>query len=120
MLPLCAKGARPQLTKLPNPNAVRSSEFLLRKAVPLRRATWRKRGRDVPQDLHRNTTAVLVRHRLARLRPRDEQGESEWLIPSLIPKQCWRLSRRTTSKSSTCASPISPDCGITSLILSLN
>src|ERR1035441_3308138 len=81
-------------------DAVRSSEFLLRKAAPLRRASWRKRGQDVPQNIHCNTTAVLARHTRVRLRPSDGQGESAWLIPSLIRKQSWRLSRRTTCKRS--------------------
>src|ERR1035438_1516763 len=97
-------------------NAVRSSEFLLRKAAPLRRASWRKRGHDVPQSLHRNPTAVLAQPTRVCLRPSDGQGES----PSLIRKQSWHLSRRTTCRCSICASPICPDCGITSLILLRN
>src|ERR1035438_2805211 len=101
-------------------NAVRSSEFLLRKAAPLRRASLRECGHDVPQDLHGNTTAVVAQRTRVRLWASDGQEESQCLIPSLIPKQFWHLSRRTTCRCSTCASPISPDCGITSLIRSLN
>src|ERR1039458_5823357 len=81
-------------------NAVRSSEFLLRKAAPLRRASWRKRGHDVPQSLHRNPTAVLAQRTRVCLRASDGQGEFQCLIPSLIRKQSWHLSRRTTCKCS--------------------
>src|ERR1035441_5821914 len=76
MLSLCASGAARSHTNFLT-NAVRSSEFLIRKAAPLRRTSWRKRVQVVPQSLHRNTTAVLVRRTRVRLWPSDEQGRSE-------------------------------------------